>query len=218
MIKIKNLSFSYTGDEPYIIDDINLNIEKGSYTSIIGENGSCKSTLIKLMLNLLKPYKGNIYLNTNKIGYVPQRMDSFNSQFPITVNEILKCHMRILKIKDNNIVNESLQNLGMLDFKHSLIGNLSGGQQQKIFIGRALLGNPDLLILDEPSTGVDIKSQKEIYSFIKNLNKNKGLTVISVEHNIEAAIKNSSQIIKMKDGKALLCSINNFKESIAATT
>ncbi|PRR79110.1 High-affinity zinc uptake system ATP-binding protein ZnuC [Clostridium liquoris] len=214
MIEIKNLSFSYTGDMPYIINDINLNISKGTYTSIIGKNGSCKSTLVKLILKLLKPCKGSINIGTNKIGYVPQRIDTFNSQFPITVNEILKCHMHILKIKNKDIIDKSLDSIGMLDFKNHLIGNLSGGQQQKIFIARALMGEPELLILDEPSTGVDIKSQNEIYSFIKELNINKQITVISVEHNMEAALKNSSHIIKMQDAKALLYDVSDYRKII----
>lgn len=212
MIKIQNLNFSYTGDTPYIIKNINLNINKGTYTSIIGENGSCKSTLVKLMLNLLKPCKGSINIDTKKIGYVPQRIDNFNSQFPITVNEILKCHMNILKIKNKNIIDKSLDSVGMLSFKNNLIGNLSGGQQQKVFIARALIGEPELLILDEPSTGVDIKSQNEIYSFIKSLNINKKITVISVEHNMEAALKNSSHIIKMEEGTALLYTAIDYKK------
>lgn len=212
MIKIQNLNFSYTGDTPYIIKNINLNINKGTYTSVIGENGSCKSTLVKLMLNLLKPCKGSINIDTKKIGYVPQRIDNFNSQFPITVNEILKCHMNILKIKNKNIIDKSLDSVGMLSFKNNLIGNLSGGQQQKVFIARALIGEPELLILDEPSTGVDIKSQNEIYSFIKSLNINKKITVISVEHNMEAALKNSSHIIKMEEGTALLYTAIDYKK------
>lgn len=211
MIQIKDLSFSYTKNTPYIIKNINLNIDKGTYTSIIGENGSCKSTLVKLILKLLNPCKGSININTNKIGYVPQRIDNFNSQFPITINEILKCHMNILKIKNKNTIDENLDSIGMLNFKNHLIGNLSGGQQQKIFIARALMGEPELLVLDEPSTGVDIKSQNEIYSFIKSLNINKKITVISVEHNMEAALTNSSHIIKMKEGNALLYDALEYK-------
>ncbi|WP_027626780.1 metal ABC transporter ATP-binding protein [Clostridium lundense] len=211
MIQINDLSFSYTKNTPYIIKNINLHIGKGTYTSIIGQNGSCKSTLVKLILKLLKPCKGSININTNKIGYVPQRIDNFNSQFPITVNEILQCHINILKIKNKNIIDNSLDSIGMLRFKNTLIGNLSGGQQQKVFIARALMGEPELLILDEPSTGVDIKSQNEIYSFIKNLNINKKITVISVEHNMEAALNNSSHIIKMKEGSALLFNALDYK-------
>jgi zinc transport system ATP-binding protein len=211
MIEIKNLIFSYTGNEPYILNRINLNINKGSYVSILGENGSAKSTLIKLILKLLSPLEGSISLETNNIAYVPQKVESLNTQFPITVYEILKCHMKLLKIKNYKVIDESLNAVGMGDLKNSLIGNLSGGQQQKVFIARALLGKPELLILDEPSTGVDVLSQNEIYKIIKYLNLHSHITVISVEHNLKAALDNSTHICKMENGLARLYPISEFK-------
>ena len=99
MITIENLNFSYTGNPPYILQNINFNIPKGSYISIIGENGSAKSTLMKLILKILKPCHGTIKINTGFVGYVPQRVESFNSQFPITVTEVLNCHKKTLKIR-----------------------------------------------------------------------------------------------------------------------
>ncbi len=211
MIEIKNLVFSYTGNEPYILNKINLNINKGSYVSILGENGSAKSTLVKLILKLLSPLEGSISLGTKNIAYVPQKVESLNTQFPITVYEILKCHMKILKIKNHKVIDESLKAVGMCDLKNSLIGNLSGGQQQKVFIARALLGKPELLILDEPSTGVDVLSQNEIYKIIKYLNLHSHITVISVEHNLNAALCNSTHICKMENGFARLYPISEFK-------
>jgi len=141
MIKIKDLCFSYNNSKPYIIDNLSLNIDKESYVSIIGANGSCKSTLIKLILNLLTPQKGSINLTSKKIGYVPQIVESFNSSFPITVWEMLNAHRNVLKIKDKESITEALNKVGMLEYKNSLIGNLSGGQKQKIFIARAILAN-----------------------------------------------------------------------------
>lgn len=214
MIQINNLRFSYTGSAPYIINDISLNIQKGSYVSILGGNGSAKTTLLKLMLNLLKPVNGTIDLGTDRIGYVPQRLDSFNSDFPITVTEMLKCHMKVLKCKDTKVINKSLGAVGMQDFKHKLIGDMSGGQQQKIFIARALMANPQLLILDEPSTGIDIESQKEIYSIIKHLNLHLKITVIAVEHNLTAALDNSTHICTMNCGAATLHSIDEYKKNL----
>ncbi|MBE6061040.1 MAG: metal ABC transporter ATP-binding protein, partial [Clostridium sulfidigenes] len=199
MIKIKDLCFSYNNSKPYIIDNLSLNIDKESYVSIIGANGSCKSTLIKLILNLLTPQKGSINLTSKKIGYVPQIVESFNSSFPITVWEMLNAHRNVLKIKDKESITEALKKVDMLEYKNSLIGNLSGGQKQKIFIARAILANEDILILDEPSTGVDSKSMKEIYGLIASLNKKNGVTVISVEHNLETALQNSSHILTMEN-------------------
>ncbi|MFC0903605.1 metal ABC transporter ATP-binding protein [Clostridium sp. MT-14] len=211
MIHIKDLTFSYTGSPPYLLNKINLNIEKGAYVSIIGENGSAKTTLIKLILGLLHPLKGTIHVSTKKIGYVPQMMETFNSQFPITVSELIKCHMKILKIKDKASVDRCLNIMGMSKFKNSLIGNLSGGQRQKIFIARALIGHPDLLIFDEPSTGIDIPSQKDIYKLISNLNRNSSITILSVEHNLKAALENSSQICTIDSGNISLYNIEEYK-------
>ncbi|CAB1250832.1 metal ABC transporter ATP-binding protein [Clostridium sp. WLY-B-L2] len=215
MIHIKDLTFSYTGSPPYLLYKINLNIEKGAYVSIIGENGSAKTTLIKLILGLLHPLKGTIHVSTKKIGYVPQMMETFNSQFPITVSELIKCHMKILKIKDKASVDRCLNIMGMSKFKNSLIGNLSGGQRQKIFIARALIGHPDLLIFDEPSTGIDIPSQKDIYKLISNLNRNSSITILSVEHNLKAALENSSQICTIDSGNISLYNIEEYKRLTA---
>ncbi len=209
MITINNLSFSYTGKPPYIIDNLSLNIPKGSYISILGENGSSKTSLIKLILGALKPIKGNVTLSTEKIGYVPQKIEDFNSQFPLTVKELLRIHMRVKGIKDKKAIDSSLELVNMASFKDSLIGNLSGGQQQKIFISRALMGEPELLVLDEPSTGVDINSQKDLYSVIKSLNKEKNITVISVEHNITAALKYSTHIIDLS-GNLKLTTVEDY--------
>ncbi|MBU3114504.1 metal ABC transporter ATP-binding protein [Clostridium lacusfryxellense] len=212
MIQINNLFFSYTNSLPYILNDISLTIDDGEYISILGDNGSGKSTLIKLMLNFLCPSMGTI-VNTNKnIGYVAQKSDFLNSQFPITVYEMLNCYRKILKIKDKNIVDKNLELINMLDFKNSLIGTLSGGQCQKIFIARALLGSPGLLILDEPSTGVDLNSQKDIYSLIKELNRTNKVTVIAIEHNINAAMKNSSLIYHLSGGNGHLCTTDKYIE------
>lgn len=209
MININNLSFSYVkGNE--LLKDINLNIPSGVYLSILGENGSCKSTLIKLILNLLKPDSGNIEIASKKISYVPQRLDNFNSEFPLTVKELLTSHSRALGIKSPKIIDSALNQVNMNKFKNSLIGNLSGGQQQRVFIARALIGDPDLIILDEPATGVDEKSQKEIYPLLKQLNTDLGKTIISVEHNTKIAIKYSTHILKIENGKMNLYTTNNF--------
>lgn len=209
MINIDNLSFSYVkGNE--LLKNINLTIPKGVYLSILGENGSCKSTLIKLILNLLKPDSGSIKISSKKISYVPQRLDNFNPEFPLTVKELLNSHSRAIGIKNHKIIDSALNQVNMYGFKDNLIGNLSGGQQQRVFIARALIGDPDLIILDEPSTGVDEKSQREIYPLLEKLNKEMGKTIISVEHNTKIAIKYSTHILKIEDGKLNLYTTNDF--------
>ena len=217
MIRSENLCFSYNGSAQYILDNISLYIKDGEYVSILGENGSGKSTLIKLMLKLLKPTRGTIVCDTRRIGYVPQKNDFSNAQFPITVYEMLNSYRKLLRIKGKNDIIESLNWVRMSEYKDALIGTLSGGQCQKIFIARALIGNPQLLILDEPSTGVDANSQKEIYGFIKKVNSENGITIVSVEHNLDAAIKNSTLIYHLSAGHGHLCTpqkyINEFLNS-----
>lgn len=210
MIEINDLCFSYNKSKPYLINNLSFSIPSGSYVSIIGENGSAKTTLIKLILGILKPLGGSINTNSNEIGYVPQKLDNFNSQFPITVYEVLNTHKKVLKLKDKNIIEDALKSVNMLEFKNSLIGNLSGGQQQKVFIARALMGNRDILILDEPSTGVDSKSMKEIYELILHINKAHNITVLSIEHNLQTAIENSSHILKMENGDGTLFKVYDF--------
>lgn len=213
MIEISNLSFSYTGEEPYLIKDLTMTIPGGQLISVIGENGSAKSTLIKLVVGLLKPIKGQVKILAKTVGYVPQKMETFNKQFPITVEEVYKIHLRALGLKDNSLIDKCLQEVSMQNYKKSLVGNLSGGQTQRVFIGRALLGDPSLIILDEPSTGMDLRSQKEVRKILKNL-REKGVTILTVEHNISAAIHNSDYIIRMGDQSGVLYDIKTFKTNI----
>ncbi|MGL5380893.1 metal ABC transporter ATP-binding protein [Clostridium sp.] len=211
MITINNLCFSYINKPPYIINSLNLKIPKGAYVSVIGENGSCKTTLIKLILGLLNPSAGSIDINSSSIGYVPQGLDSFNSEFPITVFEVLNCHKKTLNNKSINI-DDILKKVNMIDFKNKLLGNLSGGQKQRVLIARALMGNPDIIILDEPSTGVDENNQREIYNILFTLNNKESKTIMSIEHNIDIALKNSTHILKVHNGNAELFTVSEYKK------
>ena len=213
LIKINNLSFAYNKNTPPLLKNVNLDIPKGVYLSIVGENGSCKTTLIKLILGLLTPISGSITVDTDNIAYVPQRLDGFNSQFPISIYEILKIHAKSLKLDPKSSSIDVLEKVNMLKFKENLIGNLSGGQQQRVFIARALIGNPDLIILDEPSTGVDVKNQQEIYSLLSRINKEQGTTIISIEHNMDIALKYSTHILTINNGKLTLQSNKDFREN-----
>ncbi len=213
LIKINNLSFAYNKNTPPLLKNVNLDIPKGVYLSIVGENGSCKTTLIKLILGLLTPISGSITVDTDNIAYVPQRLDGFNSQFPISIYEILKIHAKSLKLDPKSSSIDVLEKVNMLKFKENLIGNLSGGQQQRVFIARALIGNPDLIILDEPSTGVDVKNQQEIYSLLSKINKEQGKTIILIEHNMDIALKYSTHILTINNGKLTLQSNKDFREN-----
>ncbi len=212
MIKAEKLFFSYTGSPPYVLGCIDLEIHDGEYVSVVGENGSGKTTLMRLILKFMKPTGGSIVSRARRIGYLPQRSDFSNSNFPITVYEALNSYRRLLKIKNKDVIAENLEQVGMSGFAGALMGTLSGGQSQKILIARALMGNPDLLILDEPSTGVDVGSQKEIYGFLKRINKEKGITIVSVEHNLDAAISNSTLIYHLTGGRGHLCTPRQYAD------
>lgn len=211
LITINDLCFSYTNKAPYLLNNINLNIPTGVYVSVVGENGSCKTTLIRLILGLLKPSSGSINITANSIGYVPQKLDSFNSQFPITVTEVLDCHRKTLGKNKKIDIPTALKSVNLYDYKNNLLGNLSGGQQQRVLIARALMGNPDIIILDEPSTGVDEANQREIYGVISQINKIDKKTIISIEHNIHIALKYSTHILKVHNGNVKLYTASEYK-------
>jgi len=210
VIETDALTFRYAQGEPNILENITMQIHKGAYVSVVGENGSGKSTLIRLFLGLLKPTSGTIVSNAQRTGYVPQKKEFLNSQFPLTVAEMLNSYRSLLGLKDKRVVTESLAHVQMEDFRNALVGTLSGGQAQKVFIARALIGSPDLIILDEPSTGVDMKSQKEMYSVIRKLNREKGITIVSVEHNLDAAVMNSTLIFHLSERHGHMCNPDKY--------
>jgi zinc transport system ATP-binding protein len=208
MISLEHIYFSYTKRAPWLLDDICLHVPKGAYISIVGTNGSGKTTLLRLILGFLKPSKGTIDINARRVGYVSQNQ-LLDRSFPITVEEVIHSYGRILHLSHIS-AKEALSQTGMESFAKRRMGSLSGGQQQKVLIARALMGKPDLLILDEPSTGVDIQSQREIYSSLSRLNKEKGLTILSVEHNLHEAGRVSTMLYHVHEGRGHLCTVEQY--------
>jgi zinc transport system ATP-binding protein len=208
IVEIKNMSFSYGQEQ--VLKDINLNVHKGDYLGIIGPNGGGKTTLLKIMLRLLKPDFGTISLfgqnisnfkDWSKIGYVSQRSVSFESNFPATVFEVVSMGrygkvgmFHSLGKEDKKIVENALSEVEMLDFKDRIIGDLSGGQKQRVFIARALASQPELIFLDEPTVGVDAKTQESFYNLLKKLNQTFGLTLVLVSHDIDVVASESTEL------------------------
>lgn len=198
IVQVQDLYYRY--DKENVLENINLSIEKGSFLAIVGPNGSGKSTLLKLMLGLLKPQQGTIQLfgheinkfkEHHKIGFVSQKANSFNTGFPATVFEVvasgLTKKLGLFKFPnkaDHEKIRHAIQSVGMADFIDRNIGELSGGQQQRIFIARALVSNPELLILDEPTVGVDAKNVNSFYEMLETLNKKNEITLLLVTHDI----------------------------------
>lgn len=209
MLAVYNLSFRYDAYSKYVLEDISFEVEKGEYVSVVGENGSGKSTLVRLLLGLLKPTTGEVQQRASSIGYVPQKKINL-THFPLTVFELLDSYRKVLKVKDRNTVYNMLEEVGLLGFEKKLAGELSGGQLQKLYIARALINNPELLILDEPSTGIDVKGQREIYTILKRLNQDSKITIVSVDHNLDAAVANSTVIFHIANGKGHFCNPKKY--------
>jgi zinc transport system ATP-binding protein len=209
LYELTNIVCAYE-DEPVLQVD-SLSIPDEGPVAFVGHNGSGKSTLLKLILRLLKPTRGSVVTHAGRIGYVPQKSDR-DGGFPLTVFEMLDSYRRLLKIRDGEAVRRQMALAGLSDHAAALIDNLSGGQGRKALIARALIGDPDLLILDEPTAGLDMESQREIYRFIKRLNEVNGITVVSVEHNLDAAISNSTLIYHLAGGRGHICSPQRYAD------
>lgn len=192
MIKGSHIFFSYTGKAPYLLDSLSFHANRGDYISITGENGCGKSTFLKILLGFLTPQYGNVEVRASRIGYVPQRAHVLGEGFPLTVEELLDSYRRLLHIKDKKETDRVLEELGVTPLRKSLLRDLSGGQQQKVLLARALIGSPDLLILDEPTTGIDLKSQGRLYGELRRLSDTKHMTILSVEHNPQCAAYSNS--------------------------
>ena len=189
VIEISHLSFSYNGST--VLDDVTLSIGEKEFVAVIGPNGGGKTTLIKLMLGLLKPDSGDIRIFnkppetvSHRIGYVPQDV-AINKSFPISVIDLvlmgrLRLH-RWSKVseKDKIAARNALGCLEMLEFQNYKIDDLSGGERERIFIARALATDPDILILDEPTANIDSYGKSHLYGILKELNKTKTIIVVS---------------------------------------
>ncbi len=194
VIEVKNLNYKK------IINDISFNVKRGDYMAIIGPNGGGKSTLLRLILGLLEPSDGEIKLfgkpkkifkDRYKIGYVPQRAAQVDLNFPITVEEVVKlglAHKSSLfqweSAEDRIRVQVIMEKVGIGELRNRQISALSGGQRQRVMIARALVGRPQILILDEPNTGVDTHSQRLFYDFLKELNRDENITILFVTHDL----------------------------------
>ena len=209
IIEVKDVSFSYGNEE--VLKDITFEVHKGDYLGVTGPNGAGKTTLFKIILGILEPKNGSVKLfgqdikhfkDWSKIGYVPQKATNFDSNFPATVKEVVAMARfakrgllhRTTK-EDGKVIEKSLKQVDMWDYKDRLIGDLSGGQQQRVFIARALAGQPEIIFLDEPTTGVDKKSQDDFYNILRELNKDLDLTLVLVTHDIERITKEAMHII-----------------------
>jgi iron complex transport system ATP-binding protein len=220
-IELTNTCFSYSNknreDALFTLDNINLEIEKQEFISILGPNGSGKTTLLKILAGIYNPGSGTIKIQNNEydkisrkelykiISYVPL---SVQSVFPFSVYEIVMMgRTPFLNMfgfesrNDKKIVEEALNLVEISHLKNHGINEVSGGEAQRAFLARAIAQNPEIVLLDEPSSHLDIKHQLSIFNLLKKLNREKKLTVVVVLHDLNIAAYYSNRIILMKSGK-----------------
>lgn len=209
ILEIDELSFSY--DSLPVIDNLSLAIKRGSFIALAGPNGAGKTTLAKLILALEKPDHGLIKvfgqseknsIPWNKIGYLAQRAGLSNPLFPARVREVVslgllssKNYPKKINKLDEEKIDNTLSLLGILDLKNKSVNRLSGGQQQRVFLARALANNPELLIMDEPSTALDPETRASFFDLIKKLNQEKGITIIMITHDTAQAGQYADQLL-----------------------
>jgi len=216
-IELKNVSFRY--DNEFILQDVSFRIASGDYAGVIGPNGGGKTTLIKIILGILKPSSGSVsifgkpiesFRERYQVGYVPQRAMQGNPHFPATVEEVVRTG-RTAKVglfkgfskDDLNAIDNAMDLTGVAPYRNRLVGELSGGERQRVFIARALAGDPKILILDEPTAGVDISAQESFYHFLHDLNKHEGLTIMFVSHDIDVIAHEAKTLICLN--RRLIC-------------
>lgn len=210
LISLKNVTMSYEGKR--VISELSFDINSGDYLAIVGENGSGKTTLLKGLLGLKKLDGGKIEysdkLSSKEIGYLPQQ-NEFQRDFPASVKEVVlsgrinSCGMRpFYSRKDKQIAAKAMERLDISDLKNRCYHELSGGQQQKVLLARAICASKKLLILDEPVTGLDMASSEEMYNVIKSLN-DEGVTVIMISHDVERIAASAKTVLHIGEQKVL---------------
>lgn len=208
LLDVNQLSYRY--DRRKVLDNVSLRLHEGEMLGLVGPNGSGKSTLLKVMLGLLPLQEGEVrwygtelakFKDWFKIGYVSQKANSFNSGFPATVFEVVSMGItgklglfKRLGRKEREQIEAAIEMVDLAGYIKQNIGELSGGQQQRVFIARALVSNPKVLILDEPTVGVDAKSEAQFYQLLKRLNREHRLSILLVSHDLGVVSKEMDTI------------------------
>ncbi|MBS6024218.1 MAG: ABC transporter ATP-binding protein [Paeniclostridium sordellii] len=215
MISCKNLKVGY--EEKIIIENLSLNIKKGEVVSIIGPNGCGKSTLLKSLSRMIKPVSGDIYIQSENIKSLKNKaisqkvcLLSQHNDVPgdLTVEELVYFgripHKKWYESKiksDEELVNWAIENTGLTRYKNTPISSLSGGERQRAYIAQALCQKPDVLLLDEPTTYLDISYQLELMELVREINERLNITIVMVLHELNQASKYSDRLIIMKSGE-----------------
>jgi zinc transport system ATP-binding protein len=217
----RDVSFEWEGNT--VIQGLNFEVQEGDYLCITGENGSGKSTLIQGLLGIKQPEGGSIIRNrdlkSRKTGYLPQRRSSMNF-FPAGVYEVVlsgrigRLGMRpFYSRSDKREAEENLERLGIAALRNQCYGELSGGQQQRVLLARAFCAAEQLLVLDEPAAGLDPVVSAEMYGIVEKFNREKGITVIMVSHDIEKALGDANRILHLGNRQLFYGTADEFFNS-----
>ncbi|GFO68732.1 ABC transporter ATP-binding protein [Geomonas limicola] len=217
-LAIRNLRAGYHGSEA--LRDVTFSVNRGDYLGICGPNGSGKSTLVKVILGLVAPQAGEISLlgtpresfkEWRRIGYLPQGLQFFNPHFPATVDEVIrlgrlsgKSFPRRFAREDTEAVERTMDWMGIGDIRGRMIGELSGGLRQRVLLARALVNEPELLVLDEPTTALDPETRESFYKLIYEMNRERGTTVLLVTHDTATIGKYATHLLYL-DKTVIFC-------------
>ncbi|HVW66661.1 MAG TPA: metal ABC transporter ATP-binding protein [Candidatus Peribacteraceae bacterium] len=221
-IEVVHVNVAYGSQK--ILDNVSFAIPQGAYVGVVGPNGGGKTTMLKIILGLLQPQSGTATVfgktprearKAGTIGYVPQSVSQTDFSFPATVAEIVKGGRvpqigigRRMSARDREAIEHAMKEAGITHLRNRLIGGLSGGERQKAFIARALASEPRLLILDEPTTGVDPTARHQFYALLKTLNE-RGLTILYVSHDVEV-MQEVSFVLALNQKLLCHCSSHEF--------
>ena len=220
LITLDRVSLGY--DAGPILTDLSFSVKEGDYLSILGENGSGKSTLMKAMAGLLKPQSGEIRFNgIHKLGYLPQQT-IVQRDFPASVGEVVLsgCVSNMgwcpfYTKKERAIAAHNMDVMSIRDLKHRSYRELSGGQQQRVLLARALCATDRILLLDEPTAGLDPVVTAELYELISHLNHDHGITIIMISHDLDNALRDSNQILHLQKTVRYFGSSEAYRQSDA---
>lgn len=208
-VSVKNLTYSYklrsTSFSSNVLDNVSFSVNEGDLVGVIGPNGAGKTTLFSCMLGLYKDYQGEVRIfdhdirktsshTLQSIGYIPQQK-SIDPGFPATVQEIVSLGLTGKKNGSKEKIASALEMVDLSGLSDRRIGELSGGQQQKVLIAKALVNEPKLLILDEPTTSIDVETQDKFYALIKSLNQKNTLSIIWASHDLDAVNKIANKVM-----------------------